>query len=289
MAYIGRFAPSPTGPLHFGSLVAAVASYCDAKSHQGKWLVRIENVDTTREVKGAKQNIIDCLEAYGFKWDGEIIMQNQRTDIYQQHLSTLIQNKFAYPCICTRKAIANNHKTMGIEGYIYPRTCYNHQPDTKETCTWRMHVGNSRLSFTDRIAGTVTHNMPTDIGDFVLKRTDGIFSYHLAVAVDDALQGVTHIVRGADLLHSTSRQIIIQQSLEFPTPQYMHIPVVKNDNGEKLSKQTQANAIQPSKASVNLYKAFCFLNLNPPVHLQQAPIPSLWEWAIACWKHTYLT
>lgn len=287
MTYIGRFAPSPTGPLHFGSLVAAVASYCDAKANQGKWLLRIENVDTTREVNGAAQAIRTCLTAHGFQWDDEVIVQSERSQIYQKYLSQLIDNKIAYPCVCTRKQIEEDHHAIGIEGYIYPRTCFLNPPNTDSAHTWRMHVGHQQLSFQDRLANTVTHDMANDIGDFILKRADGIYSYHLATAIDDALQGVTHVVRGEDLLHSTSRQLIILKALNMPAPQYMHIPVVKNADGEKLSKQTKAKALQPIEAVSNLFQAFDFLELNPPQSLKNASISAIWEWALLNWRQRY--
>lgn len=283
MSYIGRFAPSPTGSLHFGSLVAAVASYCDAKAHQGQWLLRIENVDTSREVEGAAIRIVDCLEAYGFEWNGEVIMQAQRSEIYQHYLTQLTDKGLAYPCNCSRKDIASNHKATGIEGYIYAGTCLTNPPKESQACAWRMPVNNKEIAFSDRMIGTITHDMPNDIGDFVLKRADGVFSYHLAVVVDDALQGVTHIVRGEDLLHSTSRQLFIQQALGLSTPRFMHIPIVKNDKGEKLSKQTLAEALQPAEAIPNLYKAFRFLNLNPPSSLLGASLEEVWQWGIANW------
>jgi len=283
MQYIGRFAPSPTGPLHFGSLVAAVASYCDAKAKQGQWLLRIENVDTTREVKGAAQGMIECLEAYGFEWDGDILFQNQRSAIYQDYLDKLIDLGLAYPCQCTRKAIADMNPDIGLEGYLYPGTCRHNKPAHGDSHAWRMPVGDQTVAFHDRTVGLMTHNMARDIGDFILKRADGIYSYHLAVAADDALQGVTHIVRGEDLLHSTSRQLLIQQALDLPTPRYKHIPVVKNDDGEKLSKQTLATAIDPSDAVTNLYQAFDFLHLNPAPALLKASLPEVWQWGIHHW------
>jgi len=289
MAYIGRFAPSPTGPLHFGSLVAAVASYCDAKANQGKWLLRIENVDTTREVAGATEQIIDCLKAYGFAWDDEVLIQNERSDIYQSYLDQLIEQQLAYRCNCTRKAIAEQNPPMGLEGYIYPRTCFKQSLNARQPTAWRMHVGDKKISFQDRCVGIIEHDMASEIGDFVLKRADGIYSYHLAVAVDDALQGVTHVVRGEDLLHSTSRQIMLQEALNLPTPEYMHIPIVKNAEGEKLSKQTLAPAIDEDNVIDNLFQAFKFLQLNPPSHLRTATINQLWDWAFTNWQHATLT
>lgn len=285
MHYVGRFAPSPTGPLHMGSLVAAAASYCDAKAHQGKWLLRIENVDTMREVAGASQAIINCLSAHGFEWDDDIIVQDQRSDIYQQHLNQLQAKNATYPCTCTRKAIAEQQPKVGIEGFIYPRTCFNNRSVDTENSAWRMHVADHIISFDDRITGRTTHDMPNDIGDFVLKRADGIFSYHLAVVVDDALQGVTHVVRGADLLDSTSRQILIQQTLDLPTPSYMHIPIVRNADGEKLSKQTLAQPLVAEKAQHNLIAALDFLTLNPPTTLATATPAAILAWAVAQWQH----
>lgn len=284
MQYIGRFAPSPTGPLHFGSLVAAVASYCDAKANQGKWLLRIENVDTTREVTGATEAIIDCLAAYGFVWDSEILVQDQRSDIYQRYLNQLIDKEFAYPCTCTRKQIAEMKPKTGIEGFIYPGTCLQ-KPPTTQNCAWRMQLNQTRITFNDRMAGTVRHDMPNDIGDFILKRADGIYSYHLAVVIDDALQGITHVVRGEDLLHSTSRQLTLQKALGLATPSYMHIPIVKNNDGEKLSKQTLAEPIQHVDAVSNLVKAFSFLNFNPPKSLGKKSLQSVWQWGIENWPY----
>lgn len=288
MTYIGRFAPSPTGPLHFGSLVAAVASYCDAKAHDGKWLLRIENVDTTRAVNHASEQIIDTLQHYGFVWDGEITYQDQRTALYEQYFYQLQQKSLIYPCSCTRKAIADNAVHSGIEGLIYPRTCYPDKAEVQNNLAWRMHVANQSINFEDRIAGTHTHAMSTDIGDFVIKRADGLFAYHLAVVADDAEQGVTHVVRGEDLLHSTSRQILLQQALNLPTPRYMHTALVTNTNGEKLSKQTFAPAISNIEVATTLFNALSFLNLDPPQKLLRASVNEVWQWAIKQWRHHYV-
>lgn len=285
---VGRFAPSPTGPLHLGSLVAAVASYCDTKAQGGKWLVRMEDVDTTREVQGAAQHILGTLEAYGFAWDGEVLFQSQRGDIYQDHLNQLITQNDVYPCTCSRKEIADSSILQGIEGAIYPGTCREQLSHRDRTPAWRIKVDDLTIQFNDRALGHMQHHLARDIGDFVLKRADGLFTYQLAVVVDDQLQGVTDVVRGADLLNSTTRQIYLQQTLGFNTPRYLHIPVVTNGAGEKLSKQTLAEAISQEKTSETLFQALSFLNaffIQPiPATLQYSHLPDIWQWAIAHWK-----
>lgn len=280
--YVGRFAPSPTGPLHFGSLVAAVASYCDAKSNHGQWLLRIEDLDKPREVKGATQAILDCLEAYGFMWDGSICYQSQQTEYYEKALQQLQQ--WVYPCTCTRKEIADSSARQGIEGFIYPGTCLHQPIKAQAPIAWRVKTNNFTDTFTDDIQGVLRQNLATDVGDFILKRADGLFSYQLAVVVDDAMQGITHIVRGADLLYSTARQRYLQQLLQLPAVQYAHIPVVMNSQGEKLSKQTLAPAISAQHASQQLYAALVFLKQSPPQNLAQANIQDVWTWAIAHWQ-----
>lgn len=280
--YVGRFAPSPTGPLHFGSLVAAVASYCDAKSNHGQWLLRIEDLDKPREVKGAAEAILDCLEAYGFMWDGSICYQSQQTEYYEKALLQLQQ--WVYPCTCTRKEIADSSARQGIEGFIYPGTCLHQPIKAQAPIAWRVKTNNFTDTFTDGIQGVLRQNLATDIGDFILKRADGLFAYQLAVVVDDAMQGITHIVRGADLLYSTARQRYLQQLLQLPAVQYAHIPVVMNSQGEKLSKQTLAPAISAQHASQQLYAALVFLKQSPPPNLAQASIQDVWTWAIAHWQ-----
>jgi glutamyl-Q tRNA(Asp) synthetase len=281
--YIGRFAPSPTGPLHFGSLVAAVASYCDAKAHDGKWLIRIEDLDKPREVKGAAQDILNTLEAFGFDWDGEIIYQSQRTQFYEDALAQLQAKHRAYPCSCSRKEIEDSSIRTGIEGVIYPGTCRVGTASMHKPHAWRMQVSDDIIAFNDRIQGKMQHILSRDIGDFVLKRADGLFAYQLAVVVDDAAQGVTDIVRGADLLNSTTRQIYLQQALGFHTPRYCHIPVVKNTLGEKLSKQTQAKPLGLDSVSATLLDAFIFLGMLPPQHIKNATLTEMWRWAITNW------
>lgn len=288
MAYIGRFAPSPTGPLHFGSLVAAVASYCDAKANHGQWLLRIENIDTTREVKGATDQIIQTLEAYGFAWDGDIIYQDKRSALYEHYLMQLIAIDMTYPCTCTRKEIADSANSVGIEGVIYPGTCLHQPIKPNAPQAWRVKTQASKISFNDRLIGKVSHQMQLDIGDFVIKRADGLFAYQLAVVADDAEQNVTHIVRGADLLNSTTRQIYLQQLLKLPAPSYMHIPIVVNAQGEKLSKQTLATPIESKNAKQRIMQALQFLGQSPDLDLSNGSLDDIWTWAFQHWNPTLI-
>ena len=286
--YIGRFAPSPTGPLHFGSLVAAVASYCDAKANAGQWLVRMEDVDNPREVAGAADEILRTLTAFGFEWDGKdfgskILYQSQRDAIYAAAFESIQEH--LYPCICTRKEIADSSHIQGIDGLIYPQTCRK-TPALQHNihAAYRAVVLDENISFCDAIQGGITQNLARDVGDFILKRKDGLFAYQLAVVVDDAAQGVTHVVRGADLLDSTPRQIYLQRLLGFATPHYAHVPVATNLAGEKLSKQTLAKAIAPESASLLVFQALQFLGQHPPLTIKNATLKEVWSWAIANWQ-----
>jgi len=287
--YVGRFAPSPTGPLHFGSLVAAVASFCEAKAKQGqgkwqgKWLVRMEDLDKPREIKGAADTILHQLEAFRFEWDDAVVYQSQRSALYADALNQLDSKQLIYPCTCTRKEIADSSTAFGIDGRIYPKTCLHHPIKPNTAIAWRIKTDNSAVSFHDDIQQLVQQNIGHDVGDFILKRADGLFAYQLAVVVDDAAQGITHIVRGADLLDSTPRQIYLQQQLGFSTPQYAHVPVAANTNGEKLSKQTLAKPIDTATTSQLLYDALCFLGQQPPATIKHAPLNTLWQWALEHW------
>jgi glutamyl-Q tRNA(Asp) synthetase len=291
--YIGRFAPSPTGSLHFGSLVAAVASYCDAKSNNGKWLLRMEDLDKPREVNGAADAILQQLEQFGFEWDDAIIYQSQRSEIYDDYLSHLKRNGFIYTCTCSRKEIADSAIFNGIDGAIYPKTCYQKiQSNEKHAAASRIDIGSQRINvdnaqkiaFVDAIQGDVAQTLQTDVGDFILKRKDGFYAYQLAVVVDDALQNITHIVRGADLLDSTPRQIYLQNLLDFDIPNYAHVPVATNIAGEKLSKQTLAQPIESGLASQLIFEALHFLGQNPPLELKNARLDNCWHWAISHWN-----
>lgn len=245
--YIGRFAPSPTGPLHFGSLITALASYCDAKSHGGKWLVRIEDTDIPRIYPNSETHILQCLEAFEFEIDDDIIFQKDRLNIYHEVIETLHQAHRVYACQCTRKMLGSNA--------IYSGHCrnlnlaFNHQ-------AIRLKVEDQTICFNDALQGQQCSNLYNDLGDFVLLRRDGIINYQLAVVVDDALQGITHVVRGADLLNNTQRQIWLGQCLNYQSLQYMHLPLAMNQYGQKLSKQNLAEALDIQKAPQLLADAF---------------------------------
>lgn len=284
MPYVGRFAPSPTGPLHFGSLVAAVASYCDAGAHGGQWLLRMEDLDKPREVQGAADGILRTLEAFGFAWDAKIIYQSQRTELYESALQTLKAKRLVYPCTCSRKEIADSAIASGIEGAIYPKTCLNHALKTNIHAAYRALTLDENIVFLDGIQGEIIQNLARDVGDFILKRADGLFAYQLAVVVDDAAQGVTHVVRGADLLDSTPRQIYLQRLLGYATPRYAHVPVASNAAGEKLSKQTLAKPIDMRPPEHALFDALGFLGQQPPAEIKNATLDEVWQWAIAHWR-----
>jgi glutamyl-Q tRNA(Asp) synthetase len=265
--YAGRFAPSPTGPLHFGSLVAALASWLDARAAHGRWLVRIEDIDAPRTQPGAAQSILETLQALGLHWDGDVLYQGKRLERYAAALSRL-QGK-TYWCGCTRKEIADSSLGVALDGaQIYPGTCRKDLPPGKARRALRLAVPDEEIAFTDRAQGLVTQNLARQVGDFVLLRADGRFAYQLAVAVDDAEQGITDVVRGADLLDSTARQIWLQRLLGFPTPRYLHVPMAVNAAGEKLSKQTGAAPITPSKEFIR--NALQFLGQPPTDDLAEA-------------------
>jgi glutamyl-Q tRNA(Asp) synthetase len=281
--YVGRFAPSPTGPLHFGSLVAAVASYCEAKANQGQWLVRMEDLDKPREMIGAADDILHTLVAFGFQWDDEVVYQSQRTSLYQEAFEQLQLKGLIYPCSCSRKEIADSANN-GIEGLVYPGACRNGMLQLRSQHAWRVKVTDEMISFNDAIQGHQSQLLSRDIGDFVLKRADGLFAYQLAVVVDDASQHITHILRGADLLNSTSRQIYLQQLLGFNKLDYAHIPLVVNESGDKLSKQNLAQPIKKEQAPQLIFDALVFLGQNPPLSIKQSTLSEIWEWAITNWQ-----
>jgi glutamyl-Q tRNA(Asp) synthetase len=251
MPYRGRFAPSPTGPLHFGSLVSALASWLDARAHRGAWLVRIEDIDGPRTVPGAAEDILATLERFGMQADEPPVWQSKRLARYQQALEELKAGGMIYPCGCTRKEIADSllHAHARNTTLAYPGTC-REGLHGKPARAWRLRVPDGDaaiITFEDRWQGTQTQNLATEVGDFVLKRADDQWAYQLAVVVDDADAGITHIVRGADLMDSTARQIYLQRCLGVPTPEYLHVPVVMNEQGEKLSKQNGATALDSNE------------------------------------------
>lgn len=280
--YVGRFAPTPSGPLHFGSLIAAVGSYLDARARGGRWLLRIEDLDPPRAVPGAAERIIRTLTAYGFQWDGEIVYQSQRGEAYERALEQLRQMGAVYACGCTRKEIQAAGKA-GPFGPIYPGTCRNGLPHGKVKRALRLITHSRCIGFDDRLQGHYSQCLEAEIGDFVVRRADGLFAYHLAVVIDDAWQGVTDVVRGVDLLDSTPRQIYLQQLLQLPTPGYMHLPIAVNAEGQKLSKQNLAPPVADDKPAATLLQTLAFLNQNPPQALLHEPLEMLWDWAIAHW------
>lgn len=278
--YIGRFAPSPTGPLHFGSLLAAVASYLEARVNQGQWLVRIEDIDPPREQPGASELIVATLERYGFEWDGSIIYQSQSDADHRAALQQLVAAGSAYPCGCSRRDLAETPR--GPLGPIYPGTCRT-GTDATETAT-RIRTTNVTLSFDDELQGTQCQQLESDSGDFVILRRDGLIAYHLAVVVDDFLQGITHIVRGIDLMDSTLRQIWLQQHLGYATPHYAHIPIAVHADGNKLSKLTGASGIPPNRVAETLVSALHALDQTPPDRLRGEAVENVWAWAIENWN-----
>lgn len=273
--YTGRFAPSPTGPLHAGSLVAALASWLDARAHNGQWLVRIEDTDTPRCLKGADQHILQQLAACGLVADSEPTWQSQRTHLYENALSHLINKAWAYPCGCSRKEIEDVYVSQGQDiarhsAAVYPGTCRDGL-NGKPARAWRLNVQAvidalhlpQTLEWHDRRMEHQQQNVAREVGDFVLKRADGLWAYQLAVVVDDADQGVTHVVRGEDLHDNTARQILLQKALGLPTPIYLHTPLVLGENGEKLSKQNGALALSLKDPLAALKQAAKELGLNP--------------------------
>ncbi|KLT72615.1 glutamyl-Q tRNA(Asp) ligase [Neisseria arctica] len=280
--YIGRFAPSPTGLLHIGSLLTAVASYIDAKAHGGSWLLRMEDLDPPREMPGAADHILRTLEAFGFEWDGQVLYQSSRDAAYQQVLGYLKAQDLVYPCDCSRK-VWQEAATIGADGFVYNGYCatLDKKRLLNKKPAWRMRVPRQEFGFEDRIVGYYEQNLAEEIGDFVLLRADGYWAYQLAVVVDDAEQGVTHIVRGQDLLVSTPRQIWLQECLGIQIPKYAHLPLLVNAKGQKWSKQTLAPALDLNACEHLLRQVLAYLNL--PEAPQVARPKDLLDWAVGCW------
>jgi glutamyl-Q tRNA(Asp) synthetase len=280
----GRFAPSPTGPLHFGSLVAALASFCDARARGSEWLVRIEDVDEPRTRRGAEREILATLSRYGFAWNGEVVRQSERTPLYEHALATLCAQGLVYACACTRREL--EAAPPGVAGErVYPGTCRHGVPAdraARRARAWRVRVGDAAVEFVDRAQGMQRQRLGDDVGDFVVKRADGLFAYQLAVVVDDAAQRVTDVVRGADLLASTPRQMLLQRLLGVPTPSYLHVPVAVDARGRKLSKQTGARALAEDPLPV-LLAAWRFLD-QPAAERPPADVAAFWRHALAHWN-----
>lgn len=280
--YLGRFAPSPTGQLHFGSLVAALGSYLDARSNRGRWLLRMEDLDRTREVKGAADNILRTLDAFGFEWDAPVVYQHQRSEAYEEALAWLLREGLAYPCSCSRREIAES-APIGEEGPIYPGTCRNRHLKRRNSHSIRLLTRDGEIAFSDRIQGPARQNPGREIGDFVIRRTDGFHAYQLAVVVDDAWQGITRVVRGADLLSSTPRQCYLQQLLGFVRPEYAHLPLAVDAQGRKLSKQYRDAPVEPRRPLDALLQALAFLGQPLPPEMP-ANLDDFWGWATNNWS-----
>jgi glutamyl-Q tRNA(Asp) synthetase len=272
---LGRFAPSPTGPLHPGSLLAAVGSYLDARAAGGRWLVRIEDLDTPRVIAGCADEQLRMLEGFGFEWDGEVLYQSTRRDAYREALAELTDRGRTFRCSCSRKNLAGDD-----DAQIYPGTCRN-GPTKAGTTALRFRVGDARVRFDDLFLGAQEF---APRGDVVVQRRDGIASYQLAVVVDDAFQSVTRVVRGADLLASTPWQMELQDALGLPRPIYGHLPLVTEPDGSKLSKSRRALSLDPSTASRALTSTLTLLSQAPPAELAHASIKDVWQWALAHWN-----
>jgi glutamyl-Q tRNA(Asp) synthetase len=274
--YVGRFAPSPSGPLHLGSLIAAVSSYIDAKSKNGFWLLRIEDIDPPRETPGSAEYILDQLFRLGLRWDGDVLYQSTRLDAYQEFLARLSNQGFTYNCSCTRSQI----KAMGS---IYDGSCRDKNISLAEEFAVRVKTSNNSIGFDDQIQGYHQQRLEREVGDFIILRKDKLFAYQLAVVIDDDYQQITNVIRGHDLLDSTFRQIHLQNILGLRTPAYAHIPVIINKSGEKLSKQHFADPIDAINDKTLIFKALEFLGQTPPNSLANAPHTEQLQWAIENW------
>ena len=274
-AYIGRFAPTPSGHLHFGSLVAALASYLDARAVGGRWLLRMEDLDPPREEPGAQAAILDALQTYGFEWDGEMVRQSDRHEAYQLVIDRLFSQGLAYACTCSRKQ---------LEPYqgIYPGLCRNAGHDAEDAAI-RLRVPELEYHFVDRVQGEFRQHLGREAGDFVIRRRDGLYAYQLAVVLDDAWQGVTDIVRGADLLDSTPRQLYLQELLGLPQPRYLHVPLITQPDGHKLGKSYRSPPLTADQAPPLLLRALRALGQQPAPELVDASPRELLAWGVRHW------
>lgn len=276
---VGRFAPSPTGPLHFGSLVAAVGSYCDVKAAQGRWLLRIEDIDPPRNPSGISSAILRSLETHGLHWDGPVVWQSLRAEAYESALQQLRANGLIYACQCSRGML----QRAGRQDCLGP--CRHAHYDKG---AWRFRLkdqhADNLIHFHDRQQGDLQEDLTQTCGDFVLKRRDGLYAYQLAVVVDDAAAGITDVVRGLDLLDNTARQCLLQSALGVPRPRYLHLPLALSDTAQKLSKQNHAPALKPELALQNIRAALCFLGQALPTDSEYASIGELLGWAVLHWQ-----
>jgi glutamyl-Q tRNA(Asp) synthetase len=276
--YRGRFAPSPTGPVHLGTLIAAVGSYLQAKKNNGEWIIRMEDVDTTRKVEGSDLEILHTLEAFGFEWQEDVLYQSNRTQHYQHALEQLLEQSVVFPCICSRKQLDETGSD------IYPGTCRTRKLPEKNDHALRLLASDTTIEFDDIVMGKQSQNIANQCGDFVIKRRDGLFAYQLAVVVDDYLQNITEVVRGSDLLDSTPRQIYLQQLLNYPTPGYCHLPLAVDKNGNKISKSEGAARVDRNNREKQLFNVLVFLGQRPPAVLAESGIGDIWSWAIKNWS-----
>jgi glutamyl-Q tRNA(Asp) synthetase len=281
--YRGRFAPTPSGPLHFGSIIAALGSCLDARTRAGEWRVRIDDLDPPRVIPGAADDILRCLEALGFEWDGEVLYQSRRRDAYHAALHRLREHGLVYPCCCSRKQIAEI-AAEGADGPIYPGTCRQGPASDRAARALRARTSGARVRFEDGVLGIQDRDLEREAGDFVLYRVDAVYAFHLASAVDDAQQGMTHVVRGADLLESSARQIWLIRALGLTAPRYAHLPVALDASGQKLSKQSQAAPVDPARPAPTLWPALRFLGQDPPAELARASVADIWQWALTHWR-----
>jgi glutamyl-Q tRNA(Asp) synthetase len=282
-AYRGRFAPSPSGPLHFGSLVAAVGSYLQARHNGGEWLVRMEDIDPPREMAGAADSILRTLDEYGLSWDGEVLYQSSRSEAYLDTLDRLQREGLVYPCNCSRKEIMESAR-LGAYGPIYDGRCRGGRASLHRPHALRVQTHDHPISFVDLLLGHYEQRLESELGDFVVRRADNLFAYQLAVVVDDADQKITEVVRGCDLLDNTPRQIHLQQLLGLPTPGYLHLPLAVNSEGQKLSKQSGAESIEGKRPQQVLLQVLDFLGQEPPRDLVDSDLDSFWKWAIGNWR-----
>ncbi|OWQ39137.1 tRNA glutamyl-Q(34) synthetase GluQRS [Pseudomonas lactis] len=276
--YIGRFAPTPSGHLHFGSLVAALASYLDARAHHGRWLMRMEDLDPPREEPGAQAAILHALESYGFEWDGELVRQSERHDAYAKVLNDMFNHGLAYACTCSRKQ---------LEPYngVYPGLCRN-AGHAQQDAAIRLRVPELEYHFIDRVQGEFRQHLGRDAGDFIIRRRDGLYAYQLAVVLDDAWQGITDIVRGADLLDSTPRQLYLQELLGLRQPRYLHVPLIVQPDGNKLGKSYRSAPLTADQATPLLLRALRALGQQTDTQLLHASPRELLDWGIAHWDAT---
>jgi glutamyl-Q tRNA(Asp) synthetase len=284
--YRGRFAPSPTGQLHSGSLLAALGSYLQARAHAGEWLLRIEDLDTPRVVPGASEEILRTLEHFGFEWDGPVTWQSQRTALYASAVDTLLAGNLLYPCSCSRRDLAAASRVSDVDANdepYYPGTCRNGPRRSDVPLALRLRTPDRELRFADGLQGECTHNVAREVGDFVVRRRDGLHAYQLAVVVDDAEQGITEVVRGCDLLSSTPRQMLLQEALGLRQPRYLHLPLLVETDGSKLAKSRHSVPVSAREVGAQLHAALTWLGQRPPAELARGQPTEVMKWAIANW------